>query len=207
MRSHVLLILLVVGAGHAHAAGTAGAQCASAKAKAAAKEFGQKLKCYEKALGSGANVDAQCLTSAETKYGVTITKIETKGGCALSGDGPTLGAIVDRAVSDVIGFVPTAAPSCCMDGAGGCIYVAVPGECTFTLGAAGTVCDGVTGGCVAAPATPGNCCSNPSGLVLTNPSKCGGGPQFDATTCADDSGTFVPNALCPPTGAGSCVAF
>jgi hypothetical protein len=201
----VVLAVLAVGAGYALAAGTP-QKCAVAKSKAASKKLGSKLKCYEKALAKGVAVDATCLAAAETKFNAAITKAEAKGGCALTGDGPTIEAVVNSAVKAVNGFTPSAPPVCCFDAFGACLYVATAGDCPHTVGAPGTVCDGATGGCVAEPATPGLCCSNAAGMTTFPPAKCAGGPEFDPVSCAGVTGTSYPNSLCPPDG-DTCVPF
>jgi hypothetical protein len=193
----------------AHAAGTPGQKCAQAKNKAASKKLASKLKCWQKAIGSGATVDPACLTAAETKYGSAIAKIETKGGCDFPGDGATLEAVVNNAVAALTPFTPASPGVCCTDGFG-CWYDAPSGTaCSpFTVGAVNSVCDAATGGCIAAPATPGPCCSNPAGLTTVDPTNCITTEVTDETTCTGVAGgtLFTPNGLCPPDR-GVCVVF
>jgi hypothetical protein len=206
----VLLMVLAVVPGLAYASETPAQKCAQAKNKAASKKVASKLKCWQQAIAAGLSAaDATCLTTAETKYGLTITKIEAKGGCNFPGDGPTLEALVNKAVASIAPFTPANAGVCCTDGAG-CWYDAPGGSaCSgFALGAANSVCDAASGACVAAPATPGRCCSNPAGLATVDPTNCLTTEVPDATTCSGAVGGtfFTPNGLCPPDR-GACVEF
>jgi len=207
-----VLAVLVVSAGLTHASGTPGQKCAASKIKATSKKLSAKLKCISKAVSKGEAVDATCLTTAETKFNTAVGKAEGKGGCTVPGDGLTLEALVDMGTNAITGFADPNTPVCCQDGTGGCANVATVDECTFDIGAPGTVCNG-DGTCVAAPATPGVCCSNPTGLPgfsLAPTAKCAAGQEFDPnffpTGCSDAGGLLDVNGLCPPNG-GTCVHF
>jgi hypothetical protein len=82
-----VLIVLAVSAGVIHAKETPAQKCAVAKQKAAATKMSAKLKCWQKAIASGAaNAAPACLTAAETKFNTAIGKAETKGGCSVTGE-------------------------------------------------------------------------------------------------------------------------
>jgi hypothetical protein len=202
----LVLLALALAPCLAGATATPGQKCAVAKSKAASKKVAGKLKCWQKALLVGASTpDATCITAVETKYGLTVSKIDTKGGCDFPGDGATLEALVDGAVASLAAFTPATPAHCCTDGAGACWMDADPNCQGYTLGGTGTACDG-SGGCVAAPATPGPCCDDPSGLAITV--TCIGGPEVGGAGHCDTiyNGTPVANGLCPPNG-GACIAF
>jgi hypothetical protein len=203
----VLVILAVAAASRiAGATPTPGQRCAVAKSKAVAKKLTGKLKCWQKALAIGSSTpDAGCITAAETKYGLAVSKIDQKGGCDFPGDGATLEGLVNDAVATIAAFTPAAPAQCCTDGVGACWMDSDPNCQGYTLGGAGTACDG-SGACVAAPATPGPCCDDPGGLAITV--ACVGGPEIGGAGHCDTiyGGTPVANALCPPNG-GACVGF
>jgi hypothetical protein len=207
-----VLAVLAVSAGVIHAAGTDGQKCAASKIKAASKKLSANLKCIAKAVSKGAPVDGTCLSNADTKFNGAISKAETRGGCAIPGDGPTFEALVDNDANAIKAFADPNAPVCCFDGTGACWNGTTASDCgIWSVGVAGTVCDGATGGCVAAPAQPGNCCSNPAGVALNGlngapPPNCAGGPELqEQPNCVTNvSGSFDPNSLCPPNG-GTCI--
>ena len=85
------------------AAGTPAQKCNVAKNKAAAKKIGAKLKCWQKALATGAaSADPACLMAAETKFTTAIGKIDAKGGCVHTGDASTIEGFADQCVSNIV---------------------------------------------------------------------------------------------------------
>src|SRR5262245_53233362 len=94
------MLLPAISAG-AHPGATPAQKCFMAKNKAAAKKIAAKLKCQQRALKVGA-VDPTCLTAAETKFNGAIAKAEAAGGCAVTGDGPTIESAVDACVSSIV---------------------------------------------------------------------------------------------------------
>ena len=102
-----VLIVLAVSAGVTHASATPAQKCAVAKQKAAAKKISAKLKCWQKAIASGAaSADPACLTAAETKFSLTIPKIEAKGGCVETGDAGVIEGAVDTCVDNIVALTP-----------------------------------------------------------------------------------------------------
>jgi hypothetical protein len=195
--------LLALVAGQVSAGGTPDQKCAAAKNKAASKKIAAKLKCWEKALGSGAaTADSGCLSAAEQKFTQAIQKAEAKGGCAVTGDGPTIETAVDTCVANIVALTPTGGGGTttttggptttttttligCCSGGGTCLLsdnVDCVGQ-GGTFGASGTVCDGATGTCKAT-ASPGNCCQvpGPGGLFA-----CIGGPGITSPECTSIS--------------------
>jgi hypothetical protein len=205
-------------AGQVSAGGTPDEKCAAAKNKAASKKIAAKLKCWEKALGSGAaTADSGCLTAAEQKFTQAIQKAEAKGGCAVTGDGATIEAAVNTCVANIVALTPTGGGGgtttttggpttttttttllgpCCSQGSGSatlCQY-GNPGDCITaggTPGAAGTSCDG-NGTCVASP-SGGNCCDIPADA--TSDVLCVAGPAIDMTGCNGINVGFGPGVF------------
>jgi len=211
-----LVTMLFLSAVLVRASATPAEKCAAAKNKAAAKKASSTLKCYQKAITTATPVSSTCLTAAEMKFNTAITKAETASGCAITGDGSTLEALVNKQTSDMATFTPAALPMCCSDGFGACWYGTTAADCGhFTVGAANTVCDGATGSCVTAPGAPGNCCSSATGLTTTVPVDCLVGPEQNFTNCSGVGGTtFDAHALCAPVSAApvsptgpTCVRF
>jgi hypothetical protein len=193
----------------AQAAGTPGQKCAQGKNKAASKKLAAKLKCWQKAIGAGVAPDGACLTAAEMKYGQSITKLETRGGCDYPGDGAIVEELVDDAVTGIAALTPAAPRVCCTDGFGGCWYDKDAPTCTgagFSVGPANAQCDAASGDCVAASGvSAGTCCSDSGGLLTFDPTVCLAGPEVpDDTTCAGINGGFTSNGVCPPDG-GECI--
>jgi hypothetical protein len=214
-----VLAVVVASAGLIYAAATPAQKCQASKVKAVSKELGAKLKCIAKAASKGAPVDSACLMAAETKFTTAVGKAESKGGCALTGDGPTLGTSVDTD-SNALAALTTAGPRGCCSGGVICLYENEP-NCLAdggTPGAAGTVCDSPTGSCIPPPARPGPTCSNTfttfngSGvncvaglfLTLTDPPR-----SNELAFCQSYVGStgdpnvpakYDPNGICPPDG-------
>jgi hypothetical protein len=198
-----LAVIAFTSGGIAFAASTPAQKCAQGKNKIASKKLAAKLKCWQKAIGVGASTpDSTCITTAETKFNLAIGKIEAKGGCDFQGDGPTIEATVDAAVAGIANLTPATPYLCCSDGSL-CSWAVDSATCSSnggTPGSAGTVCDGAGGGCITPPASAGGCCNLPPldgfGVCVVGPGETGCTINF--------LGTFVPNAICPPSG-GPCV--
>jgi hypothetical protein len=102
MTAGLAALVLIVGvplAAHGHT--TPAQKCATAKNKAAAKKAAAKLKCYATATVHATQVDAACLTAAETKFGAAIAKAEASGGCTVTGDGGAIEGAVDAFVGAI----------------------------------------------------------------------------------------------------------
>jgi hypothetical protein len=103
-----MLIALAVTAGVVHAGPTPGAKCAVAKEKAAVKKIAAKLKCWEKAVATGASsADSGCLMAAETKFGTALMKAGAKGGCVRTDDAATIESTVDTFVNTILAETPS----------------------------------------------------------------------------------------------------
>ena len=81
---------------------TGGQKCSIAKSKASVKKLGSKIKCYQKAVAAGSDVDPTCLTSAENKFDAAFAKAETPGACSLNGDRDDVEALVDVCVGFLV---------------------------------------------------------------------------------------------------------
>jgi hypothetical protein len=207
-----VLIVLAVSAGLIHAAATPAQKCAASKVKAVSKKASAQLKCISKALGKGVAVDPACLASASAKYTTAVGKADSKGGCALTGDGNSLEGLVDNDSNAIVAMTTTTPINCCANnfGADYCTYEADP-NCLADggiPGAPGTVCDSVSGGCVSPPARPGRTCSSDLALSgFNSPLRCFAGPLMSASFCINfitwpDPNEVLsdPNAICPPNG-------
>ena len=218
-----VLVVLVVSAGVIYAGATPAEKCAVGKMKATGKKFDARLKCYEKAVSKGIPVDGNCLSAADTKFNAAAGKAETKGGCSLTGDGPTLGTSVENDANAVVALTTASPKTCCsLFGGFACYYTAGDPNCLADLGtpgAAGTVCDG-SGACTAPPAHPGPTCS----ATFTAPPfsapgvRCLAGPFLtslnpprtnELTQCQNVVNVdgdpnaptkYDPNGICPPDG-------
>jgi len=209
-----LLTVLAASAGVIHAAGTDAQKCAASKIKAESKKLGAKLKCITKAVSKGQPVDGTCLSNADTKFNTAVGKAETKGGCALTGDGPMLETLVDNDANGIASMTTTAV-HCCANAFFGipvCYYSGGDPNCLAdfgTPGAANTVCDPATATCKAPPVSPGRTCSD-SGLkpLLSSPTECITGPDWGIGLCTafvvsfigdpNESTSSDPNSVCPP---------
>jgi hypothetical protein len=102
-----MFALLAATAGPAVAGVSPAQKCAMAKNKAAAKKVNAKLKCWQKAIAaSAANADAECLSTAETKFDAAIQKAELKGGCVRTGDADDIEVSVDTCVDGIVALTP-----------------------------------------------------------------------------------------------------
>lgn len=148
-RSITLACLLTVAiASSAPAKPTPAQRCAAAKLKAAAVKIDRKLACHRAAVLAGRPVDVACLLAAETKFGRAMTKAESNGGCALTGDLESLEAACDACVDDVAGRTPvttststttnTTTSTACSGPNGPCGSCGGAGVCTNTCDALAT---------------------------------------------------------------------
>lgn len=88
-----------------------GATCAASKRKAAAKQLSAKVKCYGTALKKGKEVDASCLSTAESKFNNAFAKAEGKGGCATMSDAGDIESLVDDTLAQLLAALPATAPA------------------------------------------------------------------------------------------------
>ena len=86
-----------------------GAACAAFKRKAAAKKLSAKVKCYGTALKKGKEVDASCLSNAESKFNDSFAKAEGKGGCATLNDADDIESWVDDTLAQLLAALPATA--------------------------------------------------------------------------------------------------
>jgi hypothetical protein len=77
-------------------------KCAALKIKAAGSKANDKIKCHATAFGKGQAIDPSCLTRANSKFANAFLKAQAKGGCATTGDAPTIEGIVDGLVDGVV---------------------------------------------------------------------------------------------------------
>jgi hypothetical protein len=171
----VIAALTLFGLAFAHARATPAEKCIAAKQKAAAKKVTSKLKCYETATLKGLAVDSTCLMTAETKFNAAITKAESAGACAVTGDGAFIESTVDTCVNVVGALGCTPVGTCgSLQNCAGC---GGAGLC-FGLADGGSVCIAV-GPCDTPCTNSGDC---PAGEVCTINTCCGSGGVC-ATVC------------------------
>ncbi len=92
-------------------------KCTQTKLGASGKAIAAQLKCYAVAAGKAAAVDALCLGKAGTLLQKVFDKADDKGGCAVTGDGPTVAGIVDGCTNAVVAALGSAAgKSVCLKG-------------------------------------------------------------------------------------------
>ena len=155
-----------------HAGATPAEKCIAAKQKAAAKKFASKLKCYETGtLKAAGAVDSTCLMTAETKFSAAITKAESTGACAVTGDGGFIESTVNTCVNIVsaVGALGCGPVGTC-SGLTGCAGCGGAGNC-FGLADGGSACIPPQG-CGASCTKSGDC---PDGEVCTINTCCGSG--------------------------------
>jgi hypothetical protein len=83
-----------------------GAICAAGKLRAAAKKLNDKARCHASAIQGGRPVDGGCLLKAESRFGAKLAKLESRGGCATTGDAASIEAAVDDARSILLDLLP-----------------------------------------------------------------------------------------------------
>ncbi len=79
------------------------AGCEAAKLKACATSALTQLKCHALASKKGIAVDSDCLNKAETKFRIAFDRIDSRGGCATTGDSAAYEVEVDAFVADIVG--------------------------------------------------------------------------------------------------------
>ena len=77
-------------------------KCTGGEIGAAGKKAGGKAKCWAKATGKGLAVDSLCLGNADTKFGASYSKAQSKGGCINSTDAGTIETKVDNFITDLV---------------------------------------------------------------------------------------------------------
>ena len=202
------LAVLVVSAGLIHAGATPAQKCVVAKIKAAAKEQGARLKCFEKAVTQGVSVDPNCLTATTAKFDTTIIKVESKGGCAVTGDGSAIESAAAVGAQNVAALAQGGGGECC----GGIPFSSTPSptcyqfdptvlnsenDCIFNapgVVSANAACSS-DGTCTSGAPQPGDCCDTvnfAAGEICI---------FADANSCAVGfGGVFHPNAVCTKSG-------
>lgn len=97
----IALTVALLAAPKAQAAQDA-AGCEAAKLKACATSALAQLKCHALAAKKGIAVDPACLTKAETKFRIAFDRIDSRGGCATTGDSADYEVEVDAFVADIV---------------------------------------------------------------------------------------------------------
>jgi hypothetical protein len=150
-RFAVIAAFTLLGPALVHAGATPAEKCIAAKQKAAAKKFASKLKCYETGtLKAAGAVDSTCLMTAETKFNAAITKAESTGGCAVTGDGGFIESTVNTCVNIIsaVGALGCGPVSTCgtvnncagCGGIGACVGLAEGGSACIYPGPCGAPC-------------------------------------------------------------------
>lgn len=103
----ILVPLLAIACGLLTAPAADAAQdaagCEAAKLKACATSALAQVKCHALAAKKGIAVDPACLTRAETKFRIAFDRIDSRGGCATTGDSADYEVEVDAFVADIVG--------------------------------------------------------------------------------------------------------
>jgi hypothetical protein len=103
----ILVPLLAIACGLLAAPAADAAQdaagCEAAKLKACATSSLAQLKCHALAAKKSIAVDPACLTKAETKFRIAFDRIDSRGGCATTGDSAVYEVEVDAFVADIVG--------------------------------------------------------------------------------------------------------
>ncbi len=102
-------VALALTVGSTHAGSSLAEKCAAAKQKAAAKKIDGTLKCLAKATTNGTSVDPACVTKTETKFSDALLKVESKGGCVVTGDAAAIGGACDSVVNSIAALTPVVA--------------------------------------------------------------------------------------------------
>jgi hypothetical protein len=83
-------------------------KCDGKKVQAATKKAAAKALCHAKPIRKGIPVEATCLAKAESGFAKAITKLEKPGNaCTSQSQGPTLEALVDAFVAELISELTT----------------------------------------------------------------------------------------------------
>ena len=181
------VILVLVLASGARAAEPA-EKCAAAKLRAAAQKTSGLLECRARALQTPLP-DTACTTRVQSKFAAKWARIESRGGCAVSGDGDDVEAQIDAFVADLVDAVPattttttTTTPATCPPTTA--LYCGASGCGSFALCPAGMTCDMATCACVG----PAVACGSISGNL------CRWGTCPAGMTCSTDP----TSTACPP---------
>ena len=78
------------------------AGCRKAKFNASARNAASSFGCHAKAAGKAVPVEAMCLDKADDAFAARFLKTENKGGCATTGDAPTVEARIDGCVDVIV---------------------------------------------------------------------------------------------------------
>jgi len=165
-------------------------KCAAAKLRAAAQKTSGLLECHARALQAPTSLESACTTRVRAKFAAKWERIESRGGCAVNGDGDDVEARIDAFVADLVDAVPatttttttTTTPATCPPTTA--LYCGQSG-CGFgALCPAGMTCDMSTCACVG----PTVACGSISGNL------CRWGTCPPGMTC----GTDPTSTACPP---------
>jgi hypothetical protein len=190
MRASLSAVVLALALASGAPAADPGEKCAAAKLRAAAQKTSALLECRARALQAPAAPDTACTTRVQSKFAAKWARIESRGGCAVSGDGDDVEARIDAFVADLVDAVPatttttttTTTPATCPPTTA--LYCGQSG-CGFgALCPAGMTCDTSTCACVG----PAVACGSISGNL------CRWGTCPPGMTC----GTDPTSTACPP---------
>jgi len=165
-------------------------KCAAAKLRAAAQKTSGLLECHARALQAPTSLESACTTRVRAKFVAKWERIESRGGCAVNGDGDDVEARIDAFVAYLVDAVPattttttmTTTPATCPPTTA--LYCGQSG-CGFgALCPAGMTCDMSTCACVG----PTVACGSISGNL------CRWGTCPPGMTC----GTDPTSTACPP---------
>lgn len=106
----VLLGLILFPAAPAGALDKDQAACAASKLKAIGKKAMSKTQCEAKAIQASTNVDAECLSKAETRFEGAFGKAEADAGCVSMGDTADVEVAVDEFVERIVTTQLTGSP-------------------------------------------------------------------------------------------------
>src|SRR6185436_2663557 len=81
-------------------------KCAAAKLRAAAQKTSGLLECHARALQAPTSLESAYTTRVRAKFVAKWERIESRGGCAVNGDGDDVEARIDAFVADLVDAVP-----------------------------------------------------------------------------------------------------
>src|SRR5262249_51792906 len=105
-RLPLLIAVLAFTIFSAHAGSGLPETCAAAKQRAAAKRADSTLRCFAKATAHRTAIDQTCVNKAETKFTDAVAKVESNGGCVVTGDAAVIGRMIDAFVSSIAAVTP-----------------------------------------------------------------------------------------------------
>jgi hypothetical protein len=188
--------------------------CAAAKQRAAAKRVGSTMKCVAQATAHGTSIDPTCVNKADSKFSDSIAKIESNGGCVVTGDAAVIAGACDSFVNSIAALTPvkptTSTTATTTSTTSTTIPACTPATCG---GATAPECDGTCPAGMACVLSGGHCLGD-----LGNPCVCdadcsapGSGPcVFDSPQCFCESAVgacrdlFAGVDVCPPVCGGTC---